>query len=328
MSRRNLIVVHRGPEYQQDFDEIALKVHKINTDITVYHLPGDLDVELPSEAWQYPTLTVSLAPYFRLPIKRGPILRNRPFRKPFQHRVFLAAGLPTPPTAPFRPGVRLDPIQFGELVVIKPTNPDLASYGNGIQLFRRRRLEQMTIADFTRQHLIHRDTEGFIVQRFIDTGPHLPVYRVLTLFAAPLYNWLARDKVPLSPIGGSDAEVENRRVASNTGSFRERFASDEQDVLELGIRVAEVFPDVPLLGSDIIREEKTGALYVLECNPGGNTWHFSSTTTAGIRRQIGGQSQVGARKAEFLGRQRMIDQLGAFDRAAEVLARKTLELAS
>jgi hypothetical protein len=31
-----------------------------------------------------------------------------------------------------------------------------------------------------------------------------------------------------------------------------------------------------LLGVDIIRESQTGQLYVLETNPYGMTWHFSS----------------------------------------------------
>lgn len=43
---------------------------------------------------------------------------------------------------------------------------------------------------------------------------------------------------------------------------------------------------------------------------------------------MGGASLVGDRKGELLGRQLLIDQFGAFDRAAEVLVRKTRELAS
>ena len=87
-------------------------------------------------------------------------------------------------------------------------------------------------------------------------------------------------------------------------------------------------PDVPLLGMDIICEEKSGKPYVLECNPGGNTWHFSSKLTAGVRRRMGGVTLVGEKKAELLGRQMLIDQFGAWDRAAEVLVEKTRQLAA
>jgi hypothetical protein len=43
---------------------------------------------------------------------------------------------------------------------------------------------------------------------------------------------------------------------------------------------------------------------------------------------MGGGSIVGAKKADLIGRQMLIDQLGAFDRAAEVLIEKTNQLAA
>jgi hypothetical protein len=102
----------------------------------------------------------------------------------------------------------------------------------------------------------------------------------------------------------------------------------EDDTLELARRVHDAFPTIPLLGIDIIREEKTGKLFVIECNAGGNVWHFSSKTNVPLRRILGGASLVGAKKAEEVARQMHIDQFGAFDRAAEVLVRKTRELAA
>ena len=43
---------------------------------------------------------------------------------------------------------------------------------------------------------------------------------------------------------------------------------------------------------------------------------------------FGGGKLVGEKKAEEIGRKMHIDQFGAFDRAAEVLVRKTRELAA
>jgi hypothetical protein len=283
---------------------------------------------MPDDAWTRPTLTVALQSKFKADIKRGLILKNRPILKPGQHKVFMDAGLPTPPTMRFFPGMKLDPIMFGEFVVIKPINPKLASYGRGIQLFRRRKLETMTISDFPRDHFIHRDRDGYIVQRFINTGPFLGVYRVLTLFGVPLYCFLAKEKVPQPTLGGTDDEIERLRVTSNTGTFRERWRCSDADVLALAVRVGEALPDTPLLGTDIIRDEATGRPFVLECNPGGNTWHFSSRLTTGVRQQMGGGSLVGAKKADQIGRQMLIDQFGAFDLAAQVLIDKTKQLAA
>jgi hypothetical protein len=327
MPERNLIIIHRGPEYAQDFREIAEKIMAIDSSTAVYNVDIRATRVMPAESWKLPTLTVALQSKYKADIRRGPVLANRPIHKTGQYHVFVQTGLPTPPTARFVPGMKLDPIKFGEYVVIKPTSPDLASYGRGIQLFRRRKLETMKIADFPRDHLIHRDRNGFIVQRYIDTGPRLPLYRVVTLFGKPLYMWMGQEKVPQVAPGKTDEEIERHRITSNTGTFREILLGVEDGILALASMVGEAFPDIPALGVDIIREQNSGKLYVLECNPGGNIWHFSSKLTAGVRQRLGGASLVGAKKAEAIGRQMLINQLGAFDRAAEVLARKVQQLA-
>ena len=182
--------------------------------------------------------------------------------------------------------------------------------------------------DFPRDHLIHHDHHGYIVQRFIDTGPLILLYRVLTLFGVPLSCFLAKERVPQPRPAGTDEEIESLSVASNARNFRVRSLYSDAEVLSLGVRVGRAFPDIPILGIDIIREERTGKLFVLECNPGGNTWHFSSKLIAGIRQQMGGGSLVGIKKAEQIGRQMLIDQFGAFDLAAEVLVEKTKQLAA
>lgn len=322
MNDRNLIILHRGPEYERDFKPIAERVQALDPAISVFCLSAGAKRISPEPDWTKPSLTVALQQTFRVPIRRGPVLANRPIHKPGQHRIFLAAGLPAPPTLPFVPGMKLDPIMFGEYVVIKPGDPQIGSYGRGVQLFRRRKLEKMRYADFPRDHFIHRDPQGYLVQRFIDSGPLITLYRVLTLFGAPLYCWLAREKLPRPPVAGTDEEIEALRITNN-GPFRERFLTKEQDVLDLSTRVGNAFPDIPILGMDILREEKSGKLYVLEVNPGGNTWHFSSKLTTRVRQEMGGLSLHGERKSELLGWQMMVDQFGAFDRAAEVLAEIT-----
>ena len=328
MPERNLIIIHRGPEYVQDFREIADKISAIDPTIAVYSVDPRVSRIMPDEAWARPTLTVALMSNYGLDIRRGPVLANRAIHKIGQYRIFTQAGLPTPPTATLRLGMKLDPILFGEFVVIKPTDPNLASYGRGVQLFRRRKLETMTMTDFPAGHLIHRDRNGFIVQRYVDTGPLLPLYRVVTLFGMPLCSWLGHDKFPHPPPGQTDEEIEKHRITSNTGNFRTVKLQVEDAILDLAARIGNAFPDTPILGNDIIRDHRSGKLYVLECNPGGNVWHFSSKLTSAVRQRLGGDSLVGARKAEIIGRQMLIDQLGAFDRSAEVLVRKVRELAS
>jgi hypothetical protein len=150
----------------------------------------------------------------------------------------------------------------------------------------------------------------------------------MTLFGLPLSCWSTSERIPRPPLEGSDEEIERLRITSNTGDLLDRFPCRDLDVLALAPRVGAAFLTIPLLGIDVIREERTGKLFILEVNPGGNVWHFSSRALAEIRQELGGASLVGARKGELLGRQMMIDQFDAFSRAAEVLVHKARELAA
>jgi hypothetical protein len=48
----------------------------------------------------------------------------------------------------------------------------------------------------------------------------------------------------------------------------------DPEVLRLAERAHACFPDVPLLGVDIVREVASGRLYVLEVNAIGYNWNF------------------------------------------------------
>jgi hypothetical protein len=85
---------------------------------------------------------------------------------------------------------------------------------------------------------------------------------------------------------------------------------------------------IPMLAVDVIREAATGKLYVLECNPGGNTWHFSSSIGEKLRLGFGDAKTNGNEKANEIARRMFIDQFGAFDIVAQQLIAKTHELAS
>ncbi len=328
MTRRNLILLHRGPEYEQDFMEISEKVFAIDPDITIYALgTGSVD-QLPEAAWQRPTLTVALNSTFNLKIRRGPILKNHQIGKLAQHRIFQNAGLSTPPTQPFKVGTKLDPIMFGDFVIIKPMSLDLGSQGRGVQLFRRKRLETMALQDFPATHLIHKDREGYLVQKFINTGEYVSYNRVSTFFSEPMYAYYSKAKSPRGSLDSPDDIVEALPVTNNSNSFRERGLRAEEDIVSLARQVHAAFPTVPLLGTDILREAGTGRLYVIECNPGGNTWHFSSKINLPLRHALGKASLVGPKKAHAIARQMHIDQFSAFDRAARILVEKTHALAS
>jgi len=83
----------------------------------------------------------------------------------------------------------------------------------------------------------------------------------------------------------------------------------EDDVLALARAAYEAIPEVPFQGCDIIRETNTGVLYVLEVNPGGNTWAFSNAFAARMTQALGGYD--------------IKQQFNAFETIADALIEKT-----
>ncbi|MEQ1522858.1 MAG: hypothetical protein ABL936_16440, partial [Aestuariivirga sp.] len=69
-------------------------------------------------------------------------------------------------------------------------------------------------------------------------------------------------------------------------------------------------------------------LYVLECNPGGNTWHFSSPTGRKWQFRIGRSLGASRGMAKSAGRKMLLEQFGAIDIVAHALVEKTRELAT
>lgn len=326
MTRRNLILIHRGREYERDFVEIAEKVHGLDPDITIYTLGSAVRQGLPEAAWRHPTLVVAVHPAFKLDVKRGHVIKSHVIPKLEQAERARAAGVNVPPIAKFTFGMKLDPILFGNLVVLKPMT--LTSHGDGVHLFRRARAEQLKPSDFPAHHPVHRDPAGYLVQRFIDTGDHPTWNRVISYMAEPIYAVFGSHLAERPPLDAADHVLANARIAIQ-GSERQRIWRVEDDVTDAARKIGAAFHDAPLLAIDFLRDAKTDKLWFLECNPGGNTWHFSSDQAGGVnlRMELGEAWLNGEAKANELGRQRMIDQFGAWDICARALVKAAHELA-
>ncbi len=325
MIRRNLVLIHRGPDYARDFTEIARKVAARDPEIAVFHLPVKLKAELPAEAWERPTLTVALSRDFAMPIRRGPILRNRPIGKLAQQEIFRRAGIPTPAALPFRLGMTLDPALFGDFVIVKPLDLGATSHG-GVRLFRRARLEALTADRLAAEDPLLSHPGAHMVQRFVASGRRPRSTRVQTFLGRALYCYEMEILAEQPPLGGGDDALDRFIVASNAAE-RSRTLVDDTAAIRLAEATHGALPDIPILGIDMIREEGTGNLFVLECNAGGNTWHFTSEIGSGVRQYLGRFAPDAAQR-DALGRRMLIEQFGAFDIVAEVLVRKAAERAA
>lgn len=312
---RHLMLVHApGWQAHRDWREIAVRVRAFDPGIGVFIVEArGVPAELAARAAQLPTLAVSPAPVRTLGITRGRVLCGRVVAKMEQLRILAEAGVAVPSSRILQPGDRFAPEQWGDVVLLKPADIASSSNGVGISLMRTARVQYRAPHSYPDGHPGRRGP--MIVQRFIDTGPRVTSYRVLMFMGAPLYCQRMEATVPRIGLDAPDEALEAAPIAMQSHADERTFVY-KADIVDIATRAAAAFPDVPLLGCDVLRDVRTGRVFVTEVNPGGNTWHFSSTFLADER----------ARNGEAFERQRR-EQLDAFGTAALALARATRRLA-
>jgi predicted ATP-grasp superfamily ATP-dependent carboligase len=308
MPAYTLIIICRNEYDESDFRVIAERVAAQASDIRPVVLRAFSDKLPPGDLWSRPVLIVALSGAFDLVPQRGTVLKPKPIFKTDQYQLFLKAGLATPKTRVFEFGMKLDPDEFGEHVILKPLR--INSKGLGIHLVRTKRVGALSPQLFKARHPIHKDV--YLVQQFIDTGDYPTHYRVETLLGEALCCRTIFSTIKRPALEASDRTLLDGVVASNAvraGSNKTAAARDEE-VIDFARKMDHAIPGCPLKGCDVLREARTGKLYALECNPGGNSWAFSAPDGENARQAFGGK-------------QGMIDHLGAWDAAARGLILRT-----
>ena len=303
-----LIVVHRD-ESTKDFEEIARRIRKLDPTIGVVMISEILTSKMiPSEFLRLPMLVIYLINPPPTKFKVATKLAVKEMHKIDENEHFKKHGLPCLPMERFRWGMELDQAIYGDWVVLKPEY--MTSNGKDVNMVPTSELSKLKVQDFHINHLIHQDS--YLVQKFIKTGENSNFYRVLVFLDEILVsyrpelnssypNTLDLKKLldtSISPVGRTDRKIH---------------LEINEEVNALAKLVASTFTDNPLWGVDIIRDQQTGKLYVLEVNLGGNTWGFSNAPGQKLRSMVGIKN--------------MVLQYNAWDRAAEALVRKTHELA-
>ena len=307
---RHLVIVHQpGWQAIEDWYGIAATIRKIDPGIATFVVSAAVADEVAvRQAALLPTLVFSPGPLGHFAPTRGKIYQGGTMGKFEQLRRLAEAGVRVPRSTVLRPDLKLDPAEWGEFVVVKPTDIGTSSQGKGFTLMRTERVRYIPPEQYPEGHPGR--FGPMVVQYFVNTGPKINAYRVLTLFGQALYSVITRGLEDRPELSADDAVIESTIVATETlGPERWKKAwVYEADVIALAAAAYRAIPEAPLQGCDIIRDAATGTLYVLELNPGGNTWHFSSARSAEGR----------AKAPEF--EQFRRTQLDAFGTAAHVLA--------
>lgn len=301
---RNLLIVQTVPE-QDPSDWIAIKqrIESIAPDIEVgiadnrqrNSVTARCQVRRPSLVFS-PVRLLEFAP------RGGAVFCGHVLGKDEQLRRLASIGILTPKTATLSSQGSFDPGEWGHYVIVKPNN---LNSGNGVKLVRTidlsARYEELTsIAD-----------DQFLVEPYIDHAEdgYPTEYRVLSMFGRTLYcarNRWGNKRPPLAEIAANPFGI----IAANNTTMGGHIRSicNDPDIISLGQRAHQAFPECPVIGVDIIRERQSGRLYVLEVNPHGHVWHFSSPFAKKLDSEY-----VRARYAQF----------NALDLAADLLIQKT-----
>ncbi len=311
MQNKCLVIVHRE-HAKDDFEQIKRRIFKKDQSIHVVLASNYITSKMiPENYHRMPMLVIYLVKTAPIEFKVAKKLAVKKINKIEEYELFRDAGIPCLPITKFQWGVGVDEAEYGEWVVLKPSKTQ--STGQYVHRIRAADLPKIDISMFSENHPIK--GEDFYVQRFIKTGQKATHYRVNLFLKTILYSSINRrfDDYPENNI--SLTEMLSKSVASNQNNQREIKLHIDDEVNQLALKVSELLSIFPLIGLDIIRDELTKKLYVLEGNLGGNTWHFSSDIGKELRFAVGGKNQI-------------VRQYMAWDRAAEALISATHELAT
>ncbi len=304
---RHLILVHQKTKQDiQDYREIARRIHQRTDDIRVF-IAGtkDADWAEAEEAYSAPSMTVAPMPFKHFRPRGGTVLVGNEYPKGYQYERMEAEGVPVPEWVRVKPGIKLDPDYWGPYVVVKP---ELGRKGSEIFITRTHRVRYKPPEKFAPDHPIHK--APLMAQRFIYTGKWPHHFRIVTFLGKCILAWHIEqshdyppleDKWEFDQAGGGISIVSNKRSSSYV-------ETNDAGAIAVAEAAHRALSEVPLLGSDIVREAETGNYYVLECNPRGDAWLISSHIGRDIQRIHGLDSP---------------NQFGAVEIATNVLIEET-----
>lgn len=232
---------------------------------------------------------------------RGRCMRGNGIDKAQQYLRLEQHGITTLKWESILPGARYAPEDWGAYVIVKP---HAGSSGHDVKI------RKTTRVHYEKDCAI----KPHLIQKFVHTGPQPVSYRALTFFGQVLYlqkstntacGNLLTNPTLLRGIGGHNPVA--------TSALGTAALVVDEEIMAYAQHIAlTAFPEIPVLGQDIVRDLETGALYCLEVNPYGSTWHFSSKQGISVQESY----QFSYEK-----------QFDAFNLVADILIQKTRELA-
>jgi hypothetical protein len=309
-SIKNLLIMHT-PGFQDisDWVEVKRRIEERASDIAV-RIATNGAANSVTRRWQVSLPSVVFSPIAirAYKPKGGTVYFGREINKLDQIERLAREGLPVPLTSKLTPCLPLDPAQWGRFAVVKPL---LGRQGEDVHLVQTQNVAAR-YAELTRN-----GTRDMLIQPYIEhTENGYPTeYRVMTLFGNVLYSarnsWVMPRTSTLEEIADDPKGI----IASNSKQFgRARMVWNDTEIISLGEKAHAAFPEIPVLGVDVVRDTESKQLFVMEVNPRGDTWHLSSL----LNKNFFTEQHTRDLYAQF----------GALDRVAQSLIEKTRAEAS
>jgi hypothetical protein len=270
--RRHLVLVGKRRIHWEDFHAIAAHIRQVAPDVRPVLLTDHHINNLRFDVLLRPTLVVSPNALKKLRIYRGRVLQGNRLCKSLEYAALERVGVPVPRWVRLTKDDKPDLSAFGKYVVSKP---DSGGRGAEVRILRRGRVRWKRPENESA-----RGNSDLLIQEFIYTGEWPSSYRVATLLGKAIYSWKVqadRRRRPLADpnVFGEGAQGGGMSIVS-TGKGCTFELNLDEEIIALGERAHAAFPQIPLLGVDIVRDALTGKLYVLEVNASGKTWSLSS----------------------------------------------------
>jgi hypothetical protein len=304
----NLVLMHM-PDFQHIGDFLTVRNMMIGMAPEIRTFIAsviDGTVQLPNDALEtinsLPTLIFSPVPLDLPDQFRGTRLIAQSKTKMEEYELLARENLPFPKSKYISTLADLDDLDLGERFVIKPND---GGQGKDVILVTAEACKDIVRSKFGENNL------DLIAQKAINTGPKPTSYRVFSVLGEVIY--CVKYENPTADVEQSIAEANFAPFAANSTHDRFMELVNDQEIIELGERIHRPFPMMPVLGQDIVRDIDTQALYVMELNSGGWTWHLSSNFGNRFRMQF---------KLDYYG------QFNALEKITRALARFTIAHAS
>jgi len=304
----NLVLMHMpGFQHIGDFLTVRNMMIGIAPEIRIFIASAiDGTIQLPNGALEtinsLPTLIFSPVPLDLPDQFRGTRLIAQSKTKMEEYELLARENLPFPKSKYISTLADLDDLDLGERFVIKPNK---GKQGKDVILVTAAACKDIVRSRFGENNL------DLIAQKAINTGPKPTNHRVFSVLGEVIY--CLKNESSAVDVEQSIAKANFAPFAANSRSDRLMELVNDQEVIELAERIHRLFPMMPVLAHDIVRDIDTQALYVMELNSGGWTWHLSSDFGSRSRMQF---------KLDYYG------QFNALEKITRALARFTIAHAS